>query len=374
MVNYHIDLNAQIISAEKKIYVARPGRRYALYLNFLEQSIIFPELPFLDLDASKPFSEQENLDSRILRARAIRNWYRNPEGKELPSRNIDDYKEIGGDRSLGQLRGVVSGYFQKMAQGDLVVVPPSSFSQDALIGELTAPPSVIVNAAAQHYGDEIFQGRSVKWLARIPKRRLPSQMLGAIEKPSALYILEKSLRYSIYEAAYGSYIDLSSSDPLYTSRFNISSDDYNTQDDFRLLAFMNLIAANLKSFESGGEFRGLFDSISSDLGGYAPDLRTNVNSPGYITISSNFGTPIIATVLFMLALTAGAAALDAGTKITIGNSKAPAGDQCTAMVDERAKGTLDLLGLDGWPSACEAARKAAAAAGITTTTNVTVQP
>lgn len=374
MALFSVDLNAHIVSNDRQVYVARPGRRYALYLAFLEQSVVFPDLPFLDVDPNLDFSNEGALDSKILRSRSLRDWHRNPKENDEPSRDLANYTDTRGDRSLGQLRGIVTAYFHRMALGDLVVVPPSSFSQDALIGELTGRPSDIVIASSQQYGSEPMQGRAVKWLARIPKRRLPARMLDAIEKPSAVYLLERSLRPIIYEAAYGSYVDISSEDPLFSTKFNISSDDYSTQDDLRLLAFMNFIAANLRSFEKHEEAKDLLDAIVADLGSYAPDLRTNVNSPGFLTISSKHATPLVAAILFSLALVAGAAAVAPDTLITIGNSKAPANDACTALVAQRALGTLQLLGLDDWPTACEAARKAAAAAGITTTTNVTQRP
>lgn len=374
MATYYVDLNASIIDKNRQVYVARPGRRYSLYLDFLEQSVVFPELPGLDLDRSKPFKEQEDLDAKILRAREIQQWIRRPSESEPPNRELEIYREKAGGRGLSQLRGIVAGYFDRMAVGDLVVVPPSSFSQDALIGELTTGPDKIISAYTKQYDGETFDGRSVRWLARIPKKKLPASMLDALEKPIALYILEKSLRDVIYEAAYGNYIDMSRDDFTFSSRFSVSNAEYTTQDDLRLLAFLNIVAANLSSADRSGVSQDIFAALTLDLGEYAPDLRTNINSPGFLTLFSRKGTPIVAAVLFSLAVSVGAAAVDSGGTVMIGNSKAQPGDACTALVAERALRTLELLGLDSWPLACEAARKAADAAGITTTTTVTQRP
>ena len=83
-------------------------------------------------------------------------------------------------------------------------------------------------------------------------------------------------------------------------------------------------------------------------------------------------TPVVAAALFTLAVEVGpdAASLAVAEQIVIGNSKAPAGDQCTALVGKSVLDQLVMLGLDKWPQACDLARTASQASGATTSVKV----
>jgi hypothetical protein len=99
---------------------------------------------------------------------------------------------------------VVSGYFEKLKVGDLVVVPPAAFSQPALIGEVESPPELPSSMTVQRlYGNDMLSGRSVRWLARIEKRKLPNTVLDALEHPTAIYLLARSQRAPIVGAVVG---------------------------------------------------------------------------------------------------------------------------------------------------------------------------
>ena len=76
--------------------------------------------------------------------------------------------------------------FERARQGDLVIVPPKSFTSDALVGEFVDGPFKSVNVKVDRlYLDDSLPGRRVKWLASIPKRKLPIRVIEAIQKPSA---------------------------------------------------------------------------------------------------------------------------------------------------------------------------------------------
>jgi hypothetical protein len=271
------------------------------------------------------------------------------------------------------LRGVLSAYFERLKIGDLVVVPPSAYGSAALIGEMIEDAANYVEVRVpRRYGGNSLTGRRVRWLAQIIKRELPGKLLDALEHPVAIYLLAKSVRAPIYEAAYGTYYDLSGDARDFTTRFDLSAAQFSTDIDFRFQAFFNAIASNVKAIDEKRALKAPRAAAFDDLGDYAPTLKSNVNSPGSLVLIAKRATPVIAAVLFALAVTVGDDAATAAKNghIIIGNSKAPAGDPCTATVAKSVLDQLAFLGLDKWPEACELARRASDGSGATSNIKV----
>jgi hypothetical protein len=225
--------------------------------------------------------------------------------------------------------------FERARQGDLVIVPPKSFTSDALVGEFVDGPFKSVNVKVDRlYLDDSLPGRRVKWLASIPKRKLPIRVIEAIQKPSAFFLLARSLRQEIYQQAYPSFV---LGDELYTSRFDVISLEFKAKDDFIIQSFFNFVAANTKAIAEGreGEVLDLPTAAFSDTGTYDPDLKTNVNSPGWLSLFSKHATPLIAAALLAIAMEIPpAAAVEAANQgtIVIGNPGAAPTDQCAQLV------------------------------------------
>ena len=253
------------------------------------------------------------------------------------------------------------------------MVPPSAFSSPAYIGEvISLENEYITTHIPLRYGESLLTGRRVRWLGHIEKRKLPNDILDATEKPLAFYLLARSLRPTIYEAAYENFINLSSPDPDYIVRFSITSTTFTSEADLYIQAFFSFIAANMKAIDSGGVPQSIGASLFIDLGDYSPALKTNVNSPGFVALLSKRITPIVAAALLALALEAGTDAAESAENgtITIGNSKAPADDQCTARVSESVLTQLRLLRLLEWPETCRIAKIAADKTGIKGTVTI----
>jgi hypothetical protein len=367
-VPFEADLNTRIIPKDREVYVARPGRSYRLYREIVKDRVVVADLPFLDFKKGVPIRKQLNLDARILRSRALRSWYRRKRVGDTPSRDLDDY--VGKtDRSVHQLRGILLGYFEKLKIDDLVIVPPSAYSQQAMVGEVTGAAEAYIRVRVPRlYGGDPLTGRRVTWLAGIEKRRLPTPILDTLEKPNALFLLARQLRPTIYETAFGAFVDLSTREPDYIARFDVKNKNYTTSSDIFLQTFFNAVASNQKAIDSGKATKGFREAAFEDLGIYAPELRTNVNSPGFLTLVSKKTTPLVASALLALAVNIGADAptLAQEGKITLGNSQAPAGDECTASVWKDTLDQLKLLGLaKEWPQACEIAKLATEKSGVT---------
>jgi hypothetical protein len=158
-----------------------------------------------------------------------------------------------------------------MQKGDLVVVPPKSFIENAYLGELVDEPRVVVNGNVARYGAEPLPGRRVKSLAQISKRELPFSILEALQKPNAVFLVERSLRSQFYQATYGNY----SIDDFYTGRFEVTSENFNTHDDVLLQAFFNFAAANTRAVAESreGDVRSFKDAAFIDSGTLLPNCR-----------------------------------------------------------------------------------------------------
>jgi hypothetical protein len=212
------------------------------------------------------------------------------------------------------------------------------------------------------FGQESLPARSVRWLARIPKRDLPYSVLEALEKPNTAFLVERSHRALFYKIAYGNY----SIDDYYSALFEVTSADFDTRDDVLLQAFFNFVAANTKAVAEGSPLLGFAEAAFKDSGEYVAKLQTNVNSPGDIGLVSKVITPLVASVLFLLAVEVGPSArteADNGTLI-LRNSKAAADDPCTANVFDSSMQFLKLLDLDEWPVACTHAQEVANKTGL----------
>lgn len=359
-----IDLNARVLAEEHNVYVVRPGKGYRLYREFRENSSLIAELPGLKLEANVPLDNQ-NLRRRVNRSRAFRAWYRRGQpSDDRPSDNLNDYND-GGGNSAAQLEGLVRTYYEKIKRGDLVIVPPKSYMDEVLIGEVRSSGTKYETVKVPRlFGNEDLPARSVRWLARLPKTELPFAILDALQKPNAAFIVERSLRGQFYKLAYGNY----SINDLYSARFEVTSADFDTFDDALLQGFFNFTAANTRAIaeERENEVKRFEQAAFVDSGEYLAQLQTNINSPGFISLIGQKITPLVASVLFIIAIDVGPDAVaqtEAGNMI-LTNSKAAAGDACTAEVAKQAFRQIQLLGLDGWPAACERAREVAKRTGL----------
>lgn len=370
MIN--VDINTKHVNENTRIYVVRPGAKYRLFKDFIDGRFVGPELPGLDLPTFDQYSDLDDLVERVMRSVEIRRWYASGQRDVLfPERDLDAYKDQAADRATSQFMRVVRAYFSEMKKGDLVVVPPRNFKGVAEIGELTDPSNVTKEILVPRYPNEALTGRPVRWLNSIPKADLPGATLDALQKPTSIFLLSRSAWPQILRRAYGSY----STDAEYSSRFEITSETFRTTDDFYIQAFFNFVVANTRSVEqSKTELQGFKEAAFADIKAIAPDLFTNVNSPGGISLKSGTITPIVIATMLAIAVFVGPDAVDAATQglITFGNSMAPLDDPCVTQVSEQVVTQLRLLGYDKWAEACQYVREAAQRTGISS--NVAVRP
>jgi len=357
-----------MLPADHEVFVVRPGAQYKLYKYVADDSTILLDLPGLDLDRQKALVEHEDLESRILRSVALRNWYRGgrARGEARPIRSLSSYPSTALSkhrrRSVQQFVRISRGYLELAKRGDLVLVPPKAFVAGTLLGELTGSPAQYVSRHIDEYERDALIGRRVRWLASFPKGELSGEIIDIIQKPNAFVTLRKSLRQKIYERAYGNYVV---SDE-YTTRITTSSEEFTSTDDLKINAFLNFVAFNLMQLDRDGSPSRLDDVVFADLGDYSLDLTASINSPGTISVLSKRVTPLVVSALLALALNVGASAVDAAEqdRLKIGNATSADNDPCVAEVRASTIKFLKLIGVDNWVRACEIAKQVEANTGL----------
>lgn len=361
MIN--VDIHTKLVAASTRIYVVRPGANYRLYAPFIDEGFVGPELPSLDLPEFKDFDEVEDIRDRIMRAAAIRRWFAaGAHPGENPERDLTHYQMLPTSRAVTAFMSITRGFFKTLEQGDLVVVPPINFKGTAYIGELVEEASTTRTLLVPRYPGEPLTGRRVRWLATMQKSELPAKVLDALQKPLTIFLLQRDFWPQILRRAYGSY----TTEGEYGARFEVTEDRFQTVDDFAIQAFFNFVVANSQAIANGMEVQDLKRAAFADIRAIAPDLFTNVNSPGGISLRSATIVPIVIATMLSLALYVGPGAVDAAVNDTIrfGNSLAPADDPCAADVRKEVVTQLTLLGFDRWAEACEIVREAAERTGV----------
>lgn len=359
-----LDIRAKKVDEDAQIYVARPGGNYRFFELFVENNFVGPDLPGLDLPAFEDI-EEVSLAAHVARAAAIRRWHLAGRREDLaPERAIDEYLNQKSSRSVSQLTRVARAYFSRMKEGDLIIVPPGSFRAHAHIGELSAPPNVVYDLSTDRYGRDQLQGRRVNWLASFPKSDLPASTLDALQKPSPLIALPRDYMPKIFRRAYGTYYGGGE----YSVRFEVSSEKFRTIDDLYIQGFFNFVTENSARLRRGDENLAKFsDGAFAVKGADTPELYTNVNSPGGISLKSPTPVTIIISAMLTLAIVVGPEAqplAEAGQLFLTNSAAVPEADQCVAEVSEQVITQLKLLGYDRWVEACQFAQAASESTGI----------
>ncbi|WP_162559787.1 hypothetical protein [Methylobacterium radiodurans] len=196
------------------------------------------------------------------------------------------------------------------------------------------------------------------------KKSLADPILEISAKPNAFVLLNQDVRRKLYELAYGGFIWGNDTN----ARLYVNSDVYTSYDDFIIQGFVNFVSSNTRAVAEGrdGGIKGFAEAAFTRAGNFTPDLKTDVNSPGFLNLSSMQVVPLVVAALFAAAVEIGLPAQPAAVAGTlrIGNSLASADDACVAEVERLAIAQLVLLGADGWAEACDKARHSAQQNGI----------
>ena len=366
-----VDLKTRIFPIDHQIFLTRPGKGCALYADFLSESVIGPGLLNLGLERGKPLSEYEDLVERVKRAVAIRNWINHGRiAKHKPPAALREYAGKHNRYQIAQYLAVIQGYFEKAKKGDLGLMFPASYGQDAILYEFTTEPTAIVEFKPRHYRYAgTLSTRRIKKVASVERRFLPGKVLEVIEKPNSFVQLGFSEKEFFYDLGFKSY---QFSDE-FSARFDVKSPEYNTHDDLIIKALINAIATNVADPIDGEKARPFKEAAFHDLGDEAPELSSSINSPGFHRLRSSHIISSAVAVVLAIAIAGGVDAVEVARNglITIGNSQASADDPCTAQVAESVLRYFQLNGIeDDWPQQCELARQVAESTNLSTGVSV----
>jgi hypothetical protein len=130
------------------------------------------------------------------------------------------------------------GFFERAKKGDLVLVPPSSIFSRVLIGEILDDDFEEITIP-EVWEREKVPSRRVHWLATPLRGECSIELQRRFPSPNTVRLLDREARAEVYSMAYGSYSIADS----FTCKFDVTSADFTTIDDYRLQQLLNSIAA-----------------------------------------------------------------------------------------------------------------------------------
>lgn len=375
MPTVNVDINTRILSDQHKVYLARPGKQCRLYSNFLDMGYAGPELPDLDLVPGLALDDQPNLFAKIQRSSKIRSWIEGGrDERDRPSFELDQYENTK-TASVAHHLGTIRAYFEVAQQGDFAVVFPKNYMEDAVVFEFQeAPLRFHAFDAGWRYGqyDLTLQGRRLRKVGNLSKRFLSKSILEITRQLNSVAVLGRSDAAFIYEQVLSNYVN----DDQFNAMLRVSSDEYDIDDDVIIKAFMKYVALNYVHLDQGRDFHTLKDSAFIRLEEDAPELASEIHSPGYHKLSSLLIVPLLFSTLFGCAAEVDPNVLLQSAKegnLLIGNSAAPPDDPCTAMIGAEIQRWFQLRGIvDEWPETCAHLKEAAERVDASTDVRISV--
>lgn len=350
VAKFHLDLNAKIIADHTRIFLARAGRQGHLYNQVAALEAIGPDLPMLDLNLSDGLSGDTLLQNKLKRARAYSRWLRTASekrGVEPPS-DLKSYEKEPTKAGHSQIEGIVKGYFQDMAPGDLVVIPNPSYFGDAIIGELLplTPKNLVKIPGHRRYEGYEFDGRKFTNTKFVKMSDLPMSVIDLARAPTGLAAIGSGVvKDKIFELAYDDYIK----DDQFVSRIFTSKNDFTSFDGNVLNALVTMVAENTERIENYGDEAHLLNLVHAafqQLAHQELQVKIDISSPGYLAIFDRSPVPLVVGAVFAILASVGFdyQAIGQETIIEVGNSMAgEVADACSREVAQKTESMLKLL-------------------------------
>lgn len=319
MKSYIVDLNAPVIARSKKIWIVHPGKDREYFDIFEREGLVFLDFP--DLDLSKPAKITDDIiRQRVRYAMAVRASRGFAYDNGLPILLKDFNGAPGTDVSV-HLR-TVKHLFQRMGEGDLIIVPGRGAQGRVLFGEVAGSflPQRTTRPSTINYAD--VPVRQVNWISTSHyKLDLPPYLVKYFEKPPAISEVPRNgITDKFFDFAYEAYISEKAS---YVS---IAAPTYDGRDFLSITPPAQLIALAVsiyKAQESGQSIAGLsYDSIISTY--YDDDIfadaQMRFTSPGRYNFKDRDRRLAQFVNAFVALAIAGALT---GCNSSVTNSKAP---------------------------------------------------
>lgn len=360
-----VDIATRFVDEDDDVFVVRPGKGYSLYDVFQDENIVFLDFPGLRLNfASRPGRrDTTNLREQLVRSIKLRDWHLGGRQGREPSRDISAYKGKASGRRLGRYIGDIGRLYYEFEPGTIVVVPGPGYISDVLIGVIVG--SAEESSDVQRYPDEKVPIRKVEWLGKKLKATFTPELRSYLSRPDPVMRLDGDFHEEILRAAFAQY----AINGEFSARLETTRRDFSTLDDFNLQAFINFIAGVAAADEHGG-----YSDDEVDLGDAlallaaapdgVPELASNINSPGFLRLTSGKIVPLTVAVIMsaVLAVPAGAQT----PEIRIRNSAALKNDPCAVQIEEQVRRVIRMSSTEDLLQVCAQMRDASEKTGLKT--------
>lgn len=363
MAHFKVDLKTKIIATDTRIFLARAGKNGHLFDGVLNAKAIGPDLPNLGLNLEKGLTEDEDLEAKVKRARALGTWLREPpsaRGPKPPS-SLNDYQNTTRRSGHAQIEGIVKSYFHDLKAGDLLVIPNPSFFGEALIVEvLPLGKNPVRIPGTRRFDGYHFDGRAFGHYVKVKMATLPRAVIDLAKAPTGFaQIVHPAVKHRIFELCYTDYV----MDNEFASRILTTKDDFSPFDGNVLNAFVTMVAKNVEALQSGTvnpHLVGLVQAAFLKLDDDDLQVKININSPGYLAIIDRSIVPLVAAALLNIIIAANfdSAAFAQNLSVEVTNSKvAQALDLCSKEVSQLTKSMLLFVQETEFQQTCDMLRK-----------------
>lgn len=343
MTELIVDIQTRIIPADERLFVVFPGKSHKFYADFARESVVFLDLPGLDLAPYATTPEPIILGKLLSKSAKLKSWHlqgRDPASE--PERDLAQYPAQAIPKRRAQIAGAARELYFGLRRGELIIVPGPGYFSEVLVGEIADDPEDKTTYQHTKYGNDAMPARKVNWIAKVPKWNLSEELIKRLQLRSPLVLLDRSLRGEIYRLSFPNYVH----GDHFSAQFETTKAEFSSRDDLNIQLFLNHVSAILHEIEQDPNGVGIV-TLSAALGivqrapDFVPELAIEINSPGTLTTISKRITPLVAAALLAVMLHTPAGA--APPKVTVVNSLSPSA-ACVFDVNEKVQKTIDRLG------------------------------
>jgi hypothetical protein len=344
-----LDANVPILPSSNKLWAVFPGEDRQFYRYFVENSVVFLDLPGAQLNADVLESD-DLLRRNLALARRISAWHFDPENNNNPSRDIRVIDPLTGRSAVNQITNIRL-MFKEMKVGDLVLFAGPSFYDKVWVGVIKSVFDPEDRIEIREYRGETIPFRKVKWLTtKIERRELPQVLSQLLSNRRAVIQIDKQIWGDfIYSFSYENFVSDTDSRYVFHGR-TYRKNALEAVPPIRLISYFEA-AYNSAEENQIQEFVALDIQHAID-NFFEQDLlnafQVEFNSPGTIALAAKRAAmPILIALLVFV--TSGDHTYAQAQNAQIVNKGAvdtPAARACMLEVKEKYRAIMNQLGAD----------------------------
>lgn len=343
------DLKTPVIPEGQKLYILHPGKSYHLFEAFKATQSVAADLPNLELpDGLSPLSA-DDIDTQIVRARALRDWLSlNSEERKRQefSLDIDIYKDAPSRRFHDSYKETLDEILWGLDATTRIFVPSPFLDRDGFFCELEPARRKRVKFEGPRSARNFFYtGRPVSNIRNVPMRLIPPEILEEKSRNSVLTELDFQKTERMLRLYYGSF---SIENSLTQTEIVIPQEIFRPADANVVNALANLLEENLQRLDKGAtEAADFYDALFLAFDESGLQIHARLNSKGVHQVAARTIAPFLLS--FFIGLPSDLSAEDAASQIVaheveVTNSECPDDEDYPRLIEERLFGIVDMLG------------------------------